>query len=254
MTFGSALTQTMGQALELDRVLGYEADASGTSYLTPPDEFLGTPIASPLLTVTANRAMPSVSAVKWDDEGVESHEFPVVTEGRLVDYCTSRQTAPSLHAIYERNGVPMRSHACAVAPAAGDAVLVRVPHLTVAPATQSASIDDLCADVTRGLLVRWKYYFSIDQQFSSATLTSGIVGVLLEIEKGKVVRRVEGNGLQFSTRRFWKSLTALGDSSTMGNGFSTADKGQPWQSITQSATAPAGFFKDVDVVVTRAAV
>jgi TldD protein len=245
ITLGAALGRTIGVGLELDRVLGDEADASGSSYLSPPNDMLGTEIVSPLLTVTANRAMPAVSAVKWDDEGVEPQAYSLITQGRLVDYHTSRQTAPALQAWYARNDRPLRSNGCAVAFDAEDPVLVRTPHLTVTPETKTANIEDLYKDLPRGILVRNASYMATDQQLSSCNLFHG---VMLEIERGKIVRRVDGNGLQFGTSKFWKSLIALGDSSTVQSIVIKPMKGQPWVEAAQSTSAPAALFKDVNVI------
>jgi predicted Zn-dependent protease len=213
---------------------------------------LGTPITSPLLTVTGHRAAPVLPAVKWDDEGVEPQPFPLITNGQLVDYHTSRQTAPALHTWYERQGMLVKSRGCAVARTAGDPVLVRAPHLAVMPGTTSANIDELCKDVSRGLLIREAHYVASDQQLSSGSIF--VTGVMFEIANGKIVRRVEGNGIEFSTAKLWKSLAAIGDVSTMrdfGDNTWGLPKGQPWRGAAQSATAPAGLFKDVNVVATK---
>src|SRR5206468_1914746 len=53
MAFGTILSQTLAPALECDRVMGWDRDASGDSFVKPP--MFGTQIASPLLSVTANR-------------------------------------------------------------------------------------------------------------------------------------------------------------------------------------------------------
>jgi TldD protein len=245
-TFGAAFGSTVGAALEADRVLGYEADAAGTSYLTP--DLLGTPIGSPLLNVTGDRTAPYTSAVQWDDEGVVPRPFPLVTEGRLVDYCTSRQTAVAFREWYEKQGKPVQSNGCAVSPDVDNPMLIRAPHLVVAPSRTSVSLDDLCRSVQRGLLVRSASYFSADQQLSSASLTFG--GTVLEIAQGKIVRRVHNTGFRFNSRQFWKSLTALGDTGTIQNSSFNRPKGQPWRYVLHGATAPAGLFKDLNVFST----
>ncbi|MEP6754580.1 MAG: hypothetical protein ABJA67_03680, partial [Chthonomonadales bacterium] len=52
-TMGSFVLNSWGNATQLDRAMGYEANAQGTSYLGPdPTEFLGTSVAAPQITVT----------------------------------------------------------------------------------------------------------------------------------------------------------------------------------------------------------
>jgi TldD protein len=250
---GMMFGRTVATALELDRVLGEEADASGTSYLSPPLELLGTAIASPKLTVTATRALPTPSAARWDDEGVMPHDYPVISEGRLVNYHTSRWTAPALRTWYERQGQPLHSNGCAVATDAGEPPAVRAPHLSVMPSLASASLEALCRDVKDGVLVLGTEDLAIDQQFASgsisATRDGPNVGVILKLAKGKIVARVAGNGLNTVTKKLWKEqLVALGDASTVQQTDFQTRKGMPWRESLQSTSAPAALFKDVDVV------
>jgi TldD protein len=249
MTLGAVLSQTLGGALESDRVLGYETSGSGSSFLSPPEQALGSMVASPVLNVLSSRSVPSIAAVKWDDEGVEAHDFPLIQSGRLVDYCTSRQTAKALSAWYAQRGVPVRSHGCAVVAGADTPVQVRAAHLSVAPSTTKASVDDLCRGIAHGVLVRQGRALATDHQFASGSFTKW--AALLEIKNGKPVRRLYGNGLQFSTGAFWKGLTGVGDAGTVATSTFNLYKGEPWHAVTHSATAPAGLFKQVDVIATR---
>jgi TldD protein len=249
-TLGMVLANTVGVALEMDRVLGYEADASGTSFLKPPQDVLGTQIVSPLLTVTGNRALPTASAVQWDDEGVAPREVPVIRGGVLVDYFSSRQTAENLRPWYERQGQRLQSNGCAVASQVSDPVSVRAPSLTVSPDATAAMLEDLCKDIKRGILVLEAPGLSTDQELASGSfVTRGIAteGIWLEIQRGQPVRRLHGNGIQFSTRKLWKSLLALGDARTVCDRTFELYKGQPWHPATQSVSAPAGLLKDIDV-------
>jgi len=248
-TFGAALYPNLGQALELDRVLGEEADGAGTSLFAPPLELLGTVVTSPALTVTAGRALPDFTSVKWDDDGVQARTVPVITAGRLVDYQTSMRTVPALAPWYQREGRPVQSVGAAVAPEADQPVQVRCGHLTAAPASTTVSLDDLIRDISHGLLVRGGGYPATDQQLSSSSL--GDTGMFFEVSRGRVVRRLFGNGLQWSTQPFWKALTAVGDASTVGSWNNEASKGQPWHSMVYTTSAPAGHFKAIDVISLR---
>jgi len=248
-SMGSLSIATLGAALELDRVMGYEADASGTSFLAPVDEILGQQFFSPLLNVSAGRAVPAVNAVKWDDDGVEVHPYPVITGGRVVDYHTSRSTASTLRSWYERQHLPMASRGCAVAVTAADPVLIRTPHLTMEAGDSATTIDALCKEVGRGVLVHQADWgsLSMDQRCGSGALVGA---TMFEIERGQIVRRVADAGLQFATRGLWKSLVAVGGTNTVQTCDGWGMKGQPWIPVRQSATAPAVAFKDVDLIMT----
>jgi TldD protein len=114
-TVASLLDQTFGRATELDRALGYEANAGGTSYLGPdPMTWLGQSVASPLMTITADRTHPTgVATVQWDDDGVKPEAFPLLQEGHVVDYQTTREHAPRLSPWYATRHQTVRSHGCA---------------------------------------------------------------------------------------------------------------------------------------------
>lgn len=249
-SFGATIGQTLGPALELDRVLGYEADAAGTSYLAPPMELLGSQVASPVLNVTAHRKMPAACAVKWDDEGVEPQEYSLVTDGRLVDYHTSRETAAALGPWYRERQQEVRSRGSAVAVETGQPVVVRSPHLVVAPGAKPASLADLCKDINRGVLVRGLSYLRADHQLASVNVMGEKIP-MFEIARGKIVRRIDRGGFQFGTSGFWKSLVALGDATTVSDASFALRKGQPWRSDFHSVSAPAGLFKDVNVVTSK---
>jgi TldD protein len=248
---GTALGLTLGRALELDRALGEEAAASGTSYLSPPLDLLGSMIASPHLTVTATRAMPAPSAVKWDDEGVEPNDYTLITNGRLVDYHTSRQSAVALKGWYERQNQPVRSHGCAMVPDAESPVMVRAPHVAITPSHAPASVETLCKDITHGVLVLNMRDCATDHALASILYTippySGDYAVL-EIVRGQPVRRLRSNALDISVKRFWKEqLVTLGDASTVQHNEVWVYKGIPWDTSLQSTSAPAALFKDVNV-------
>jgi TldD protein len=250
-TLGMVLGRTLGPALELDRILGFGADAEGTSFISPPSEFLGQPIASPLLTVKCNRAMPSVTAVKWDDEGVEAREYPLITNGKLDGFHASRQTVAALSASKGLRGPQFQPQGCAVASDAEEVPLVRTPHLAMTPGQAKASVEDLYKGMARGILVLDMKWIDTDQQCANNFLNPwGQADRVFLIEKGKLVGKLKGNALQFSTKSMWtKQLVALGDASTLYDYDFETLKGMPWQAAMQSTRAPAGLFKDVDVIL-----
>jgi len=90
-------------------------------------------------------------------------------------------------------------------------------------------------------------YFSVDQQLTTGSL---LWGLMYEIRKGKLVHRVRDAGIQFGTRKFWKSLTVLGGANSVRSQHYDAYKGNPWRRLKETGTAPAGLFKDVDVIGT----
>jgi TldD protein len=210
-TVSALLDRTIGVSTQLDRALGYEANASGTSFLDDPGTMLGTfKIGSPLVTVTADRSAPGqLATVKWDDEGVESEFFPLVQDGIFVDYQTTREQAAWLASYYRRVDKPIHSHGCAAATNAEYITMQHMPNLALAPNPKSTSLNDMIADVTDGILVT-------DGQVSAdfQARTGLLVGRLYEIKNGEVGSPLIGGGILFDTLDLWRNVIALGDVST----------------------------------------
>ena len=244
VTVAGILDETIGRATELDRALGYEANAGGTSYLNDPIAMLGSYQAgAPTLTVTAERSEAgAVGTVKWDDEGVAPDAFPLVKNGVLADFQTTRESARWLEAAYTKHGIPMRSHGCAAAPSAVFAPLQHTPNLTLAPGHDARDFDSLVSGIVRGIAVKSG---SVDLDFQHS---SGLgSGRLYEVKQGKRVARLAG-GFLFRATELWKSLQALGGEGGLRRYGLSAMKGEPAQEHYHSVTAPAAVVKDLTII------
>lgn len=243
-TVAAIVDETLGRATELDRALGYEANAGGTSYLNDPIAMLGTYQAgAPSLTVTAERSEAgAVGTVKWDDEGVEPDAFALVKNGTLADFQTTRESARWLEAAYARQNRPMRSRGCAAAPSAVFAPLQHTPNLSLAPGRDAKDFDALVSGMTRGIAVK---VGTIDLDFQHS---SGLgMGRVYEVKQGKRVARLDG-GFLFRATELWKSLQALGGEGSLRRFGLRATKGEPVQEHWHSVTAPAALVKDLTII------
>jgi TldD protein len=210
-TIAALLHRTIGIATQLDRAMGYEANASGTSFLNDPSNMLGSyKLGSPLVTVSANRSMAGqLATVKWDDEGVEPQPFTLVKNGILVDYQTTREQAAWLAPYYQRTGQTVQSHGCAAAENARCITMQNMPNLQLTPAGTTAQLDDLIANVKDGILIA-DGRTTVDFQARTGLLG----GTMHEIKNGKVGRPLEGGAVLFDTVDFWRNVANVGDSST----------------------------------------
>lgn len=236
---------TLGPATELDRALGYEANAGGTSYLNTPFEMLGTYQAgAPLLTVTGNRSdLGGCATVQWDDEGVVPDEFPLVQDGVLVDFQTTRESAGWLEDYYAKTGISFRSHGCADAPSAIYAPLQHVPNLVMMPGQEALDFDGLVAGLTKGIAIKGAG-FDMDFQHSSGLG----MGRAYEVKNGKRVARIAGAGFLFRASELWKGLLAVGGSESTRRYGRKDVKGEPMQSRMHSVTAPPAVFKQLTLI------
>lgn len=237
---------TLGQATQLDRALGYEANASGTSYLNDPLAMLGQfDFGTPLLTLTANRTeRGGLATVAWDEEGVPSDEFVLIREGVLEDFQTTRESATWLAEYYARKGRPVRSHGCAAAPSALEAPMTHTPNLVLSPGPEALDFDAAVAGMKRGLAVR-ELAVRTDFQDLSAT---GAGMIVYEVKDGKRVALVAGAGFLLRTVDLWKNLVALGGPESCRRFARVSSKGEPAQATYYSVATPVAVFKDVTII------
>jgi TldD protein len=260
-TMAAILSATIGIATQLDRALGYEANAGGTSFITDPLAMLGTfQLASPLVTVMANRSAPAqLATVKWDDEGVVPDTWTLVKDGVLADFQTTREQAAWLASYYTKVGQPVRSHGCAAAESALAITLQHTPNLALEPGPASIHLEDLVANVSDGILLEQGTLFHVDAQARNGLLYSPM---MRRIKNGRLGALLTNGVVQFNTLDLWKNVTALGGPPTqMVVPFSQypyggADgllmhlpvKGQPPQLTSHSVQAVAATIANQPVI------
>jgi TldD protein len=211
-TMATLVGQTLGVATQLDRALGYEADAGGTSFLDDPLAMVGhDPVASPHVTVTANRSAPAqLATIQWDDEGVAPQPFTLIQDGMLVDFQTTREQAAWLAPYYQAQGRVGQSHGCATAVEALEFPLQQRPNLTLVPNAKAVTMVDLVADVTEGILIEGGTIWEVDFQARTGFLT----GTLHKITNGRVGPLLTGGAVLFDAVDLFKHVGAVGGATT----------------------------------------
>ncbi len=234
--------ESIGHATELDRALGYEAAYAGTSFATL-DKLGSLKYGSPVMNVTGDRTVEhGLATIGWDDEGVAAQEFDIVRDGTLVGYQLNRQMA-------QANGFG-RSNGCAFADSAGHIPLQRMANVSIRPAPDGPSTEELISGVDRGIYVVGDRSWSIDMQRFNFQFTGQ---QFWRIENGRVVGQLRDVAYQATTTDFWGSMEAVGGPQTyVLGGVFTCGKGQPGQVAAVSHGCPAGLFRGVNVLNTRA--
>ncbi len=243
---GGLMASTLANATQLDRVLGYEANAGGTSYLGPNHtQYLGTPLGNSKLTVTADRSMPlGLATTQWDDEGVVPDEFTIVEQGKLVDYQTTREMAGLMSEWYTSRKMPVRSHGCCYATDAKKLPMLHTPNLTMQPGDGASSMDEMIAKTERGIAFIGGM---VGTDFQSRTGTGG--GVMREIRNGKLGSILLGAQLMYDSFEIWKNLLEVGNAKSMEQMPTLpTGKGQPQQVSQYSIRSVPIRLKDMAVV------
>ena len=221
--------EIVAHATELDRIMGYEANYAGTSFVKISD--LGKlKYGSKLFNVTADRTIPGgLGTVGYDDDGVKTTQFPIVRDGILVGLQTNRETA---HYINEKE-----SRGCTSASSWRDYPFLRMPNVHVEPgAPGSPTPEQIIADTKDGVLIDGRGSYSIDQQRYNGQFGGN---AFWEIKNGKKTRMVTNVTYNAITTDFWGNLDAIsGKESWEMYGTGGDAKGQPTQTNSISHGSP----------------
>ena len=235
--------ESVGHPLELDRVLGYEANYAGTSFATLDKLKEGFKYGSDKVTLFADKVQPgSLGAVGYDDEGVKTKRWDLVKDGTLVNYQAIRD---QVHIIggTESNG-------CCYADSWSSVQFQRMANVSLAPGKAPLSVAEMIKDVENGIYIIGDGSFSIDQQRYNAQFGGQL---FYEIKQGKITKMIEDVAYQIRTPEFWNSCTAICDERDYRLGGSFFDgKGQPGQSSAVSHFSSTARFNGVNVINTAA--
>jgi TldD protein len=257
-TMAALVEATLGIGTQLDRILGYEANAGGTSFISDPLAVLGTlQVASPLVNVTANRSAPGqLATVKWDNEGTEPHDFRLVKNGILDDFQTTREQAMWLAPSYRGIGRLVRSNGCAASENALAITMQHMPNLSLEPATSNTGLNDLVAGVQSGVLLEGGTITQMDAQARNGLLGHNLGALFRKITNGRVGPVLNDATVQINTLQLWKNVTAVGGPSTRmmlppPRYASMPVKGQPPQRTSHSVVAAAAVIEKQPIIDIR---
>jgi len=235
--------ETIGHALELDRILGYELAFAGGSFVTL-DDFGRLRYGSEKLTARANATLPnSPGSFGFDDDGVAAQDNLLIDKGILVGAITGRQMVEEANAKARRqifNGSSGANRATAFY----RVPIERMTNINIDPGTDG-SLEDIIAGTEKGLVMDVARSWSIGsnrEQFHFATEAAWLV------EDGQKTRMVKNPSYMGKTLEFYNSLSAVGDRSTWKVEFvDNCGKGQPNQIMQLGHGVPVCRFDHVRV-------
>src|SRR3954469_7266193 len=230
--------ESCGHPTELDRVFLTEASYAGTSFLTTDKLDSGFRYGSDLITIVADATAPyGLGTFGWDDEGVAAQAVPLIQNGILVGYLSSRETAPR---IGRQSGGAMRADGWNRIP------LIRMTNVSLMP-VPGKSLDDIVADTDDGLYLSSNRSWSIDDRRLNFQFATEVAYEIKGGKKGKLFKNPTYTGI---TYEFWRSCDAVGDErSYVMLGTPNCGKGEPGQTGHVGHAVPGARFRDVQVGV-----
>ena len=233
---GLQIHESIGHPIELDRVLGTEANYAGMSFLTL-DKLNNLQYGSEIVNVVCDARLehgPGLGTFAFDDEGVSAQGTDIIRNGRFVGYMTSRETAAAVGEPHS-NGT-MRADGWARIP------LIRMTNVSLKPGEQS--LDEVFG-ADHAIYMETNKSWSIDDKRYNFQFGCEIGW---EIRNGKRVRMLKNPSYSGISTEFWNSCAAI---STRGHwtlwGTPNCGKGQPEQVMGTGHGASPARFRNVKI-------
>jgi len=233
---GLQIHESVGHPIELDRVLGMEANFAGTSFLTL-DKLRTLKYGSELVNVVADARQehgPGLGTFGFDDEGVPAQCTPIISNGLFTGYLSSRETAALIG--LQRSGGTLRAENWNRLP------IIRMTNISILPGEKPLSLEQLIASTDHGILFNTNRSWSIDDKRYNFQFGTELGW---EIKNGKRARMLKNPSYSGITTEFWNSMDAIcsRDEWTLW-GTPNCGKGQPQQVMgTGHGASPARFRK-----------
>jgi len=233
--------ETIGHPLELDRILGYELSYAGGSFVDL-DSIGKLQYGSEKLSVSSYGGIAnSPGSFGFDDDGTPERDYLLIDRGVLVNALTSRAMVNEANEkagreVFQQSGGAARATAFYRAP------IDRMTNVSILPGNDG-TLDDIIAGTEDGVImdnpVSWSigsnrehFHFGWERAW--------------DVKNGEKTRVLRNRTYQGHTLEFYKSLSAVGDSSTwIVEQVNNCGKGEPNQVMQIGHGVPVVKFDDV---------
>jgi TldD protein len=233
---GLQIHESIGHPIELDRVLGSEANYAGMSFLTL-EHLNRLRYGSEIVNVVCDARPehgPGLGTFLYDDEGVPAQCTPIIHAGHFSGYMTSRETAAEIG--QEHSNGTMRASGWNRLP------LIRMTNVSLLPGKHT--IEEVF-DSPRAIYLETNKSWSIDDKRYNFQFGCEIGW---EIRNGRRVRMLKNPSYSGISTEFWNSCDAIAGSEhwTLW-GVPNCGKGQPEQVIGTGHGASPARFRNVKI-------
>jgi len=221
--------ESVGHAVELDRILGWEAAFAGTSWLDL-SQLGNLQYGSPLMNITADPTIPgALGSFGYDDEGTPAAPRDIVRDGIWVGVLAGRDSAAVAGLDYAGS---VRSDGWARLP------MVRMTNVGLLPGPHS--LEEMIAETSEGVFMETNRSWSIDDKRLNFQFGCEIGWEVRDGKRGRMLRNPTYTGIG---PVFWRSMDMLGGADELIVwGTPNCGKGQPSQiGHTGHPAVPARF-------------
>lgn len=221
--------ESCGHPAELDRVMGWEANFSGTSFLEI-DQLDTLKYGSGLVTIVIDNTLAhGMATCGYDDEGTRSVVSDIIRDGVLVGYEMSNDTA---------RAIGRTSNACVRAQSWEFVPMIRMCNLNLLPG--ATPFEHLFDDIRDGIYMESNRSWSIDDRRLNFQFGCEIAWEVKNGKRGRMLKNPTYGGM---TPAFWNACDAIADERSWNAwGTPNCGKGEPMQTgRTTQAAAPARF-------------
>tara|TARA_B100001250_G_scaffold306673_1_gene268550 strand:+ start:4301 stop:5743 length:1443 start_codon:yes stop_codon:yes gene_type:complete len=226
--------ESIGHALEVDRILGDERNYAGWSFVKLED-FGTLKYGSDLMNITFDPTLESeYASYAFDDGGLKATKEYLIKDGVLVRGLGGKESQI-------RSGLDgvanFRASSWNRAP------IDRMANINLEPG--DSTFDELISKVENGIFVESNKSWSIDD-YRNKFQFGCEYGRL--IKNGKLTKVVKNPNYRGVSTPFWNSLKGVGNSETFGiYGTPNCGKGEPNQVIRVGHASPACLFDKIQV-------
>jgi len=234
---GLQIHESVGHPIELDRVLGQEANFAGTSFLTL-DKLNKLSYGSEIVNIVADARLahgPGLGTFAYDDEGVPAQCTDIIKDGQFRGYLSNREMAQLIG--LSRSSGTMRTESWNRVP------IIRMTNISLKPG--AGTPEELIGSTDDGIWMETNRSWSIDDrryQFQFST------EIAWEIKGGKKIRMLKNPSYSGITTEFWNSCdTICGKDHWTLWGTPNCGKGQPMQTMGTGHGASPSRFRGVKI-------
>ncbi len=226
--------ESIGHALEVDRILGDERNYAGWSFVNLED-FGKLQYGSNIMNITFDPTIENeFASYGYDDTGNKATKEYIIKEGKLLRGLGGLESQ-------ERSSIDgvANVRACSW----NRAPIDRMANLNLEPG--SSTVDEMISSVKRGIFMRTNRSWSIDDFRNKFQFGCEYAQL---IENGKLTKTVKNPNYRAISTPFWNSLKMVGNNDSFDvYGTPYCGKGEPNQGVRVGHASPACLFENVEV-------